>query len=221
MGLFLITLKPTGAFTTAWTLILDGNVDLSLTLCVLNTILSYGESVLMFKISFSVNFYFFFVFSVFHYYRSFSPSKICKLIGMTTFWFSTLVKPVCINVDIEVKSPALGLNQIICYTIIPLAIGVLLQYFCRRQHTRYAQIILKWTSITYILTNILYTIVFDIIIFFSFPFPMFWLVSIREKKQIIVKLRNKRETLSIPVPSTCIHFDNFIMFIGMDFGRGI
>lgn len=101
---------------------------------------------------------------------------------MTAFWLSTLVKQVSDNVDIEVKTPFLSFNRTICYTIIPLAIGLLLQYFFRRHYKRYAQTFLKWTSITYIFSDILYTIVLDVIIFFSFPFPMFWLVSIHKKK---------------------------------------
>lgn len=45
MGLFLTVLKPTGPFSTAWTLILNGNVDLSITMCVMNILLSCGELV--------------------------------------------------------------------------------------------------------------------------------------------------------------------------------
>ncbi|XP_055298944.1 uncharacterized protein LOC129566756 [Sitodiplosis mosellana] len=136
MGLFLTALKPTGAFSTAWTIILNGNIDLSVTICVVNTVLSYG---------------------------------------MTTFWLSTLVKQISDNVDIEIITPFLSFNRTISYTIVPLAVGILLQYIFRRQYTRYSRNILMWTATTYVFSNILYTIVLDTIIFFSFPFPMFWL----------------------------------------------
>lgn len=96
---------------------------------------------------------------------------------MTTFWLSILVERVNDNVDIEIMTPFRSYNRLMCYTIVPLAVGLLLQYICRQQSTRYAGVALKWTSIAYVFFNIFYTILLDIIIFFSFPFPMFWLVS--------------------------------------------
>lgn len=107
-------------------------------------------------------------------------------IGMTTFWLTTIVEQVNVNVDIEFSPPFYSFSRNICHTIIPLAIGLFLQFVCHRQHKYYAQITLKWISIGYIFSNILYTIVLDIKIFFSFPFPMFWLVSIHYTVSVIV-----------------------------------
>lgn len=111
----------------------------------------------------------------------FSQKPIFKIPGMTSFWL-LLVERVDDNIDIGIMTPFRSYNRIMCFTTVPLAVGLLLQHISQQRCSRYARAALKWTSITYIFSNIFYTILLDIIIFFSFPFPMFWLVRLENWK---------------------------------------
>lgn len=99
-----------GVASSLWSVIFQGNVELSIIMNVINTLLSCGEL----KICL-------------HFLRLFfSLLFVIKSIGTTPFWLFTLGTTILDSEQIKV--PYNLIAQYICFSFIPLLIGILIQY---------------------------------------------------------------------------------------------
>lgn len=125
LGMFFTGISPAGGASNIWTVLLGGNMDLSVTMTAISNIASFGESLARFLNLFNI------------YWFLFLPA-------MMPFWLFTLGKVIFDRADIPI--PYAMLTGYIFALIIPLAIGLLIQWKLPRISTWLVRILKPLSS---------------------------------------------------------------------------
>lgn len=157
-ALFTTSISSMGVASSCWSVIFTGNVELSIIMNVINTVLACGES----NLHTSINFIF--------VSQSFS---IIKNTGTIPFWLFTLGKSIfdceCIGIPYDL------IGEYMCFSFIPLFIGTLIQYFCPSS-SEISKPILMGISFPFLIFIILVSVLRGLHIF-SLTFSDAWKVN--------------------------------------------
>lgn len=157
LGLFFTGSSPAGGASNTWTVIFDGNIDLSLTMSTTSTLASFG------KCSDS-----------FHRNRHRHIHGLClfffEIPVMTPVWIFTLGKVIFDSANLKV--PYANIGESVFALIVPLAIGFLIQRYFPRV-ARFLVRILKPASSLLIIFIVIFAIVTNLYLFKLFT----WQVS--------------------------------------------
>lgn len=162
-GLFVTGMSSMGAASSCWTVISSGNVELSITMNVINTLLACGELIILAKPL---------------AYVLYMPLFIFENTVTTPFWLFTLGKSIHNNESIAVPYDLFA--QYICFSFIPLLVGILIQYIFK-QSSEISKSILMGISFPFLVFIIVVSVMRGLHIF-SMPFSDSWKVNAKKKR---------------------------------------
>lgn len=152
LGLFFTGASPAGGASNTWTVILGGNIDLSVTMSTTSTLAAFGEFQFHAQISIKLDITLIFIFA-----------------AMTPFWVFTLGKTIFDRGNMQV--PYSQISASVFSLIVPLAIGLLIQRYCPRV-TRFLVRILKTCSALLIIFIVIFAIVTNLYLFKLFTWEV-------------------------------------------------
>lgn len=145
--LLIIGINVMSTFANCWTVALGGNIDLSISINMANSVLYFGKHKL--------------IFNNFKYTRCLHDFS-CFSTGMSSLWIFTLGKKIFPNVATsdEIRRDCLNILLPLCYTIIPFCVGLLFQSALPKSK-KCAMQYFEYIAIIYIMTYILIGIMAD------------------------------------------------------------